>query len=138
MCMKQALSPARPAQVPGATSSVVRLPGSQQPTHGFAALWLRPASGPAQAPAHLRACQPLGPQLPAHQQAQPSMPRSGLSNVSETGQRPVSRVSNWSQAMPASDVPQPQSGCPSSSAQAGQALTSCSRLAPSHPAGGAV
>ena len=51
ICMKQALpiqqpaqaqlSPARPAQVPGATSSVVRLPGNQQPTHGFAASWLR-------------------------------------------------------------------------------------------------
>ena len=49
VCMKQALpiqqpaqaqlSPACPAQVPGATSSVVRLPGSQQPIHGFAALW---------------------------------------------------------------------------------------------------
>ena len=44
VCMKQALpiqqpaqaqlSPARPAQVPGATRSVVRLPGSQQPTYG--------------------------------------------------------------------------------------------------------
>ena len=57
VCMKQTLpqqptqaqlSPACPAQVPGATSSVVRLPGSQQPTHGFAASWLRLASGPAQ------------------------------------------------------------------------------------------
>ena len=101
------LSPVRPAQVPGATSSVVRLPGSQQPTHGFAASWLRLASGPAQpathlspacpaqAPAHLSACQPLG---------QPSVPRSRLAS----GQSHVSRL----------DVPQ-----------------SCSCLAPSHPAG---
>ena len=92
-----------PAQVPGATSSVVRLPGSQQPTHGFAALWLRLASGPAQpathlspacpakAPAHLSACQSLG-RLPAFQQAQPSLPRSGLSNVSETGLRPTTSL----------------------------------------------
>ena len=39
---------------PGATSSVVRLPGSQQPTHGFAASWLRlasPTSNPPQQPA---------------------------------------------------------------------------------------
>ena len=33
-----------------------------------------------------------GPQLPAHQQAQPSVPRSGLSNVSETGLRPTTSL----------------------------------------------
>ena len=33
---------------PSPSSRVVRLPSSQQPTHGFAASWLRLASGPAQ------------------------------------------------------------------------------------------
>ena len=111
-CLRLASGPAQPAtrhpasgpsvyetglaaQVPGATSS-----------HGFAALWLRLASGPAQpathlspacpaqAPAHLRACQPLGrPPAPSwHHQTQPSVPRSGLSNVSETGLRPTTSL----------------------------------------------
>ena len=81
----------------GTTSSLVRLPG-QQPTHGFAASWLRLASGPAQSlpspgpSASQGTPATTGPQLPAHQQAQPSVPRSGLSNVSETGLRPTTSL----------------------------------------------
>ena len=100
-------SSARPAQVPGATSSVVRLPGSQQPTHGFAASWLRLASGPAQpathlspacpaqAPAHLRACQPLGRPF-SSQTSRLSPACQGQVCLTclrlASGQRPVSRV----------------------------------------------
>ena len=66
-------SSAQPART---TSSLVRLPGSQQPTHGFAASWLRLASGPAQSlpspgpSASQGTPATTGPQLPAHQQAQ--------------------------------------------------------------------
>ena len=67
---------------------------------------------PAQAPAHLRAChRPPAPSW--HQQAQPSVPRSGLANdqshVSETGLK-------LRQPLSLSDVPQP----PSPAAQAAQ------------------
>ena len=124
------LSPARPAQVPGATSSVVRLPGSQQPTHGFAASWLRLASGPAQSspgPGASQGMPATTAPIPAHQQAQPSVPRSGLSNVSEKlcqllsspdcpGPSPSARllaflrVCDWPQAQPSQQLatqPQP-------------------------------
>ena len=45
---------------------------------------------------------------------------------------PASGPSVYETGPPSTPIPA-QSGCPSSSAQAGQALTSCSRLAPSHP-----
>ena len=73
------LSPARPAQVPGTTSSLVRLPGSQQTTHGFAASWLRLAS-PSPKPAQRR----LSPVC----QGQVCLTCLRLAS----GQRPVSRV----------------------------------------------
>ena len=38
-------SSAQPAEVPGATNTIIQLPST---THGFAASWLRLASGPAQ------------------------------------------------------------------------------------------
>ena len=72
MCMKGLAHPAtRPS------TGVVRLPGCQQPTHGFAALWLRLVSGPAQPATHLRECQPLGrPGLDLPKSAGPALSRS--------------------------------------------------------------
>ena len=72
----------------------------------------RPATRPAPAPSP-----PAGPAQRAKVRPQ--------ANTCETDLK-------LCQLLSLSDVP--QSGCPSSSAQAGQALTSWSRLAPSHPA----
>ena len=122
MCMRQALpiqrpaqaqlSPARPAEVPGATNSVVRLPSSQQPNYGFAASWLRLASGPAQPATRLSKPHPSPPCLRlarltlssawAHLASSPAQSACwpGLSDVSETGLRPSPAI-----AQP------PQCGC---------------------------
>ena len=53
-------SSAQPAEVPGATNTIIQLPST---THGFAASWLRLASGPAQPATRLSQPHPSPPGL---------------------------------------------------------------------------
>ena len=104
---------------------------------------LRLASGPAQPATRHPASGPsvyeTGPPSTAHPSSSSPCLRS---LVAEPSFRPnPTSDPGASQSVPAGPqimcvrptAPAPQSGCPSSSAQAGQALTSCLRLAPSHP-----
>ena len=69
-------------------------PAARQPaTHPWLRSLVAETSFPAQSlPSPGPSASHCRPQLPAHQQAQPSVPRSGLSNVSETGLRPTTSL----------------------------------------------
>ena len=89
------LSPARPAQVPDTTQPG---PAARQPaTHPWlrslvAETSFRPSPKPAQPRPQRISGHASHYRPPAHQQTQPSVPRSGLSNVSETGLRPTTSL----------------------------------------------
>ena len=110
-------SSAQPAEVPGATNTIIQLPST---THGFAASWLRLASGPAQPATRLSQPHPspsayLAPRL--------NLTSLGSTSVCLTCLRPSPAI-----AQP------PQRGCPARRKLASaQPTTHASKVQPSCP-----